>query len=218
MATSIEPLKLYNQKTTWAEIKYQIPTPEKFHYYFLHWSLIEDGPKISDSYVFTSDTVLHAVYEKIPIVISIDFNTNGGTNINSFKTQSDVTFGYIKNFLVTPYKEKYSFSFWSLTENGEPISDDYIFTTSTTLFANYVINEEENIITILLDTQGAGELTTINTNKSLWKDIKPLVETPTLSGKNFMFWSLTKGGEEISENYVFTKNTTIYAVWEELSE
>ena len=207
----MEPIKLYDAQTSWGVIKNRVASPEKKNYEFLHWSLTKGGTSIPNDHVFREDTTLFAVFEKISILLTLYFNTDGGFQINPYQVQYGDTFGKIKVFLVNPYKENYTFKHWSLTKNGTAISDDYVFEHSTTLFAVYKLNE--NVITIKLDTQGAGELTTINVIPSYWRDFKNIVETPKLEGKVFKHWSLTKGGEAITDSYKFTKNTTIFAVY-----
>lgn len=207
----MEPIKLYDTHTSWGTIKNRIANPKKKNYEFLHWSLTKGGTIIPNDHVFKKDTTLFAVFEKLPILLTLYFNTDGGFQINPYQIHSGDTFGKIKVFLVSPYKENYTFRHWSLTKNGPAISDGYVFEHSTTLFAVYVLNK--NVIAIKLDTQDENTLTT-NVAPNYWREFKNNIKTPRLKGKVFKHWSLTKGGEAITDSYKFTKNTTIFAVYE----
>ena len=115
--------------------------------------------------------------------------------------------------LPIPSKTGYTFAGWYETPefSGNPVTD---IPTNSTENLNFYAKWTANTYTVTFDANGgsvsqtsavtvAGKLTSL--------------PTPTYDGYDFLGWYTQKdGGDEVTTNTVFTKDTTIYAHWQNI--
>ena len=136
---------------------------------------------------------------------TITLNPNGGT-LPEFSLVAGVA-------LPIPSKTGYTFAGWYENPefSGTPVTD---IPTDSTENLNFYAKWTANTYTVTFDANGgsvsqtsavtvAGKLTSL--------------PTPTYNGYNFLGWYTQKdGGDEVTTNTVFTKDTTIYAHWQNI--
>lgn len=136
---------------------------------------------------------------------TITLNPNGGT-LPEFSLVAGVA-------LPIPSKTGYTFAGWYENPefSGTPVTD---IPTDSTENLNFYAKWTANTYTVTFDANGgsvsqtsavtvAGKLTSL--------------PTPTYDGYNFLGWYTQKdGGDEVTTNTVFTKDTTIYAHWQNI--
>ena len=136
---------------------------------------------------------------------TITLNPNGGT-LPEFSLVAGVA-------LPIPSKTGYTFVGWYENPefSGTPVTD---IPTDSTENLNFYAKWTANTYTVTFDANGgsvsqtsavtvAGKLTSL--------------PTPTYNGYNFLGWYTQKdGGDEVTTNTVFTKDTTIYAHWQNI--
>lgn len=195
---------------TWQNIKDYVNDPEKENHRFNHWSLTEDGKPIEDNQIFTTPEVtIYAVYDITHVVLT--FNTQGGSAVEQITIEYGRTWGDIRTLVSAPSKTGYSFLFWSLNAQGEEIRDDFTFIASEyTIYSIWLINKFE----VSFDTKGGTEVEPLSVDYgTTWKDIKDRLPEVSREGHTFLHWSLTDGGTELSDVYIFTDRAVVYAVY-----
>jgi uncharacterized protein (TIGR02145 family)/uncharacterized repeat protein (TIGR02543 family) len=191
-----------------------LPTPvaanngEAFDGWFTE---LTGGAKVTTSYVFTEDATLYARWTPVAVSYIITFNPNGNgglVNPTSRVTTGDGTLAS----LPTPVRENYRFTGWftSAAIGGAEITTDYVFTGNTTIYARWT-----PIYTVTFNPNNGTVSPTsakVNTDGLLEADLP----TPTRAGYKFDGWFTTPaatGGLEVTADYEFSANTTIYARW-----
>ena len=182
-----------------------LPLPVKEGHNFLGWATTQDGEvvyDVDDYYVFLKSETLHAVWEINEY--TIDFNTNGGTNISS------ITKEFRENVLQPndPTKVGHTFLGWY---SDKACTQVYIFSTmpssNTTVYARWSINK----YTVDFVENGGSTVEDI-TQDYATEVVEPA--DPTRTGHTFTGWYLD---EACTEKYEFStmpsKNVTLYAGW-----
>ena len=123
-----------------------LPTPTRELFRFVGWYTgITDGTKIESDYVVTGPMKLYAHWEDISYV-NIDFETNGGTDVDSISLEVNKAIGNL------PYtnKEGYILEGWYTTNDYiVRITPESTFTTDVTLYARWKeIDSCDNNVTI----------------------------------------------------------------------
>lgn len=194
---------------TWQDIKQQLETPVRVGYTFKRWALVENGPEIDNSYIFTGSCTLYAVWQIIQVTVK--FDTQG-----SLDTPQDLIINYgttwsqIKNTVPYPSMDGHTFLHWSSTVNGDIIPDGFVFTEQeTTIHAVFTIKE----ITITFDSAGGEPVQTFvyTTYGDTWANIKEQAIEPVRTGYDFVGWKLND--TDIEDSHVFTESVTVIAQW-----
>ena len=180
--------------------------PEK--HTFKHWSLTADGPDMGTEGKIGADTNVYAVYEPYAVITP---DMQGGAGSSAVEVPAGTTWAEVKEKVTAPTLDEYEFKHWSLTVDGEAIDDEHQFEGSVTIYAVWA-----PLFTVITpDMQGGtgSEAVKVAIN-STWATVKDQITAPTLAENTFKHWSLTLGGEAISDEYAFTTGeATIYAVW-----
>ena len=183
-----------------AKEKLQRDADAQYTYSFDKWSPEIDTVKGATTYTATYTPILNQY--------TITFVNEDGTVLQSDK----VNFGETPSYNGTPSKEmngniEYNFAGW--TPSIESVSKDATYT------ATY--SDNEIVYTVSFDANGGTlDTTTALTNSQFKLDSLP---TPNRDGYNFKGWYSDKeNGKQITSETVFTADTTIYAIWEEVIE
>lgn len=194
--------------------------PTRPDYTFDKWTT-STGVDVTADLVFDSNTTIYAQWKKADgsaddqiYTISFDLNYTGApANPAPISTDKDHK---LTQSLPTVSREGYSFDGWYTDEMGK-VTDDTPFYASITLKAQWTENPDtlKGPFTITLDANGGilAKDKTVKTGDD--GKLNPLPKDPTRSGYSFDGWYTEKtGGEEVSKDYVFSADTTIYAHWE----
>lgn len=157
------------------------------------------GEAITFPYELNADTTLYAKWNQKYTVV---FQTNGGTEIASYKTDA------IKESPDTT-REGYAFAGWYESEDfgGEAVSFPYQLTQKTILYAKWL-----KIYTVSFETNGGTEL------QSYEVSILTTSPTTTRSGYNFVGWYKESALVNlVTFPYTLIADTTLYARWEDAS-
>ena len=183
-----------------------LPIPTKTGYTFAGWY---ENPEFSGNPVTdipTNNTENLNFYAKWTAnTYTVTFDANGG----SVSQTSAVTVAGKLTSLPTPTYDGYDFLGWYTDKDGgDEVTINTVFTKDTTIYAHWQKQE----YTVTFDANG-GSVTTISATT---KDGKlESLPTPTYDGYDFLGWYTDKdGGDEVTTNTVFTKDTTIYAHWQ----
>ncbi len=131
-------------------------------------------------------------------------------------------FDFADEFLGTPTKVGFNFMGWSAEQNSEiqdALSADELETEVSDNVSYYALWEQ---IKVTFDVNGGDELPEDVDLEQIVNDEGKLEDypTPTRDGFNFIGWytETTTSGDKTDLDYVYVKDTTIYAIWEEITE
>ncbi len=186
-----------------------LPTPTRPGYIFLGWfTAANGGTQVTASTVFrsTGNVTLYAHWKAMTLMVN--FNSNGGTSVNSITVTYDSTYGT----LPTPTRTGYSFQGWYTSSSGgsKVISTTKVtITTNQTLYAHWA----GNTIAIKFDNNGgSGNVPTKSCIVGNAYGSLPAGPTPPV-GYVFDGWYTAKsGGTKVTEtSVVVPSTTTLYA-------
>ena len=156
------------------------------------------------------ETAISVEVVKEPVVqeYTITFNANGGSVSPASATTKD---GKLES-LPTPTNDGYDFLGWYTQKNGgEKVTTDTAFTKDTTIYAHWSEQAAQEY-TVTFDANGGSVTPSSVTTKDGKLESLP---TPTYDGYDFLGWYTQKdGGEKVTTDTAFTKDTTIYAHWQ----
>jgi len=174
---------------------YDLPTPEKDGYSFNAWFTAETGgDTVTTSTVFSKDTTIYAQWTLNKYTVKfVDYNETviklDTVNYNTGATAP-----------ASPIRTGYTFKNWDKAFSA--------VTDTLTVKAVYEINK----YTIKFDANGGTVTPDTGTTGDGWK-LDPLPE-PIRTGYTFNGWfTAATGGIAVTEDSVFSKDTTIYAQW-----
>ena len=124
--TSVPATKI-SRGTKWQDVVYGVRTPTRQYYKFVCWSLKPDDlTPVSDTQEFTADSyTLYAQWQYNGV--EIKFDEQGGSNVQDMKVVKGTNWAAIKGAADAPVKDGFKFKWWSLEQDGDPISDTYVF-------------------------------------------------------------------------------------------
>ena len=196
----------------------QLPEASREGYEFKGWfTEAENGNKVTEETIFAANTAIYAHWklngEVPPEQYTITLDANGG-NCETGEIQTGAN-GKIEQ-LPTANREGYIFKGWfTEAQNGDEVTEETVFTADTTIYASWELNGEvpPEKYTIMLDANGGnceiGEIETDADGK--------ITQLPEASREGYIFkgwFTETQNGNEVTEETVFTADTTIYAHWE----
>lgn len=188
----------------------RLTAPTKVDYLFDYWSLTDNGVKIPEDYqIMAQDIDVYAVFKYN--MVTIDPQSNGGTNVDSLKFEKGTKWADIKDQVAKPSKENNSFSHWSLTQDGVPIEDGYVFRQDTVqIFAVWIPYLE-----LSFDVNGGTPLLEpiLIPKDSRWGDVKNSFTAPTRQYYELEYWSINGLEVPMLDDYVISENTTLTAMW-----
>ena len=214
------------------------PKLEKSGYVLAGWTYDVEGENSwNEDDTFTEDKTLYAKWVE-PSDITITFEKRGGTIIDGEETVTIAAGGKI-TLLIAPEVERtgYVFAGWTYDRAGkEPWDKDDVFVEDTTLYAKWEEKSGDSSssttgssgtdkpqggkVTITFSLRGGTiidgkETVTITSGGKITVDMTPEVER---SGYTFKCWTYDRTGASVwNANQTFTKDTYLYAQWEEKS-
>ena len=176
------------------------PSDEQYTYEFKEWS-----PAISE---VTGPITYIAQYNNTLNKYTVKFVNEDGTELQS----SELEYGAMPSYEKTPAKadngnKTYHFAGW--TPSIVSVTGDATYTAQ--------FGEDEIIYTITFEANGGlYDVISAITNSQFKLDTIP---EPTLEGYKFLGWfTAVENGTKITTDTVFTADTTVYALWEEVTE
>jgi len=180
------------------------PAPVQTGYAFGGWFTDPTGgDEVTANTVFTKDTTLYAHWIK---VYTVSFDANGGT-----VTPASAVTGAngMLSFPPAPVQAGHTFDGWFTdATGGDQVTEDIVFTKDTTLYAHWT-----RVYTITFDAGTGGSVNPASATTGTGGKLASL-PIPTLDGMVFDGWcDSPTGGNQVTEDTVFTQDTTIYAEW-----
>ena len=180
-------------------------------YAFAGWALTDGGEKV-DELKITGDTTFYAVYTPATRQYKVTF-MNGSEKLS----ENDVDYnGVAAAPTQTPAKEStvdtvFAFAGWSLTENGETVTD-FTIKADTTFYAVYTSSTRQYKVTFMNGSEKLSESDVDYNGVAVAPTQTPAKESTVDTVFAFAGWSLTDGGEKVDELKI-TGDTTFYAVY-----
>ena len=180
-------------------------------YTFAGWSLTDGGETVTD-FTIKADTTFYAVYTPATRQYKVTF-MNGSEKLS----ESDVDYnGVAASPTQTPAKEStvdtvFAFAGWSLTENGETVTD-FTIKADTTFYAVYTPATRQYKVTFMNGTEKLSENDVDYNTTAAAPATNP--SKPSDAGNDYTFagWSLTENGETVTD-FTIKADTTFYAVY-----
>ena len=194
-------------------------TEKKAGYNFTGWFTTRDGGVMVDldKWIFTSDTTLYAHWaiDAESKIFTITFDPNGGTvSPTSMSTKQD---GTLSGTLPIPVYEGYAFDGWYTSRiGGAKIEQNTVYGGKSTVYAHWTRESTDGFkITFNANggtfAEGAETVLTTDTNGTLTDKTFPDV---TREGYSLRGWQTgANKGATVTNESVFTSDTTVYAVW-----
>ena len=180
-------------------------------YTFAGWSLTDGGETVTD-FTIKADTTFYAVYTSSTRQYKVTF-MNGTEKLS----ENDVDYnGVAAAPTQTPAKEPtvdtvFAFAGWSLTENGETVTD-FTIKADTTFYAVYTPSTRQYKVTFMNGTEKLSENDVDYNGVAAAPATNP--SKPSDAGNDYTFagWSLTENGETVTD-FTIKADTTFYAVY-----
>ena len=155
-----------------------------------------------------TDVSVEVVTTPVAQEYTVTFDANGGSVTPSSATTKD---GKLES-LPTPTNDGYTFLGWyTQKDGGEKVTTDTFFTENSTIYAHWQKQAAQEY-TVTFDANG-GSVTPASATTTDGK--LGSLPTPTYDGYDFLGWYTEEtGGEKVTTDTVFTKDTTIYAHWQ----
>jgi len=181
-----------------------LPVPVRNGYIFNSWFTASSGGElVLESTVFSANTTIYAQWTLITFTIT--FNANGGVVSPASDTTGE---GWTLPSLPVPSRNGHVFIGWfTAITDGTEITVNTVFVANATIYAQWT-----PVYTVTFNANGG----TVTPSSGLTGADRTLafLPVPIRNGYTFNGWFTTAtGGVEVTENTVFSANTTIFAQW-----
>ena len=180
-------------------------------YTFAGWSLTDGGETVTD-FTIKADTTFYAVYTSATRQYKVTF-MNGSEKLSENDVDYNTTAAAPTQ---TPAKEStvdtvFAFAGWSLTENGETVTD-FTIKADTTFYAVYTPSTRQYKVTFMNGSEKLSENDVDYNTTAAAPATNP--SKPSDAGNDYTFagWSLTENGETVTD-FTIKADTTFYAVY-----
>ena len=178
---------------------------------FAGWSLTENGETVTD-FTIKADTTFYAVYTPATRQYKVTF-MNGTEKLSENDVDYNTT---VAAPATNPSKPSdagndYTFAGWSLTENGETVTD-FTIKADTTFYAVYTSATRQYKVTFMNGSEKLSESDVDYNGVAVAPTQTPAKESTVDTVYTFAGWALTDGGEKVDELKI-TGDTTFYAVY-----
>ena len=178
---------------------------------FAGWSLTENGEAVTD-FTIKADTTFYAVYTPATRQYKVTF-MNGTEKLSENDVDYNTT---VAAPATNPSKPSdagndYTFAGWSLTENGETVTD-FTIKADTTFYAVYTSATRQYKVTFMNGSEKLSESDVDYNGVAAAPTQTPAKESTVDTVYTFAGWALTDGGEKVDELKI-TGDTTFYAVY-----
>ena len=196
--------------------------PTRSGYKFLGWATSASGNAVyqpKNTLKLSADVTLYAVWEA-ETTYTVTYNLNGAsgtapTDSTKYAANATVTVTSIK-----PTRSGYTFKGWATSANGAVAyasGATFKIAKNTTLYAVW----EQLTYTVTYNLNGAsGTAPTDSTKYAANATVTVTSTKPTRSGYTFKGWATSANGAVAyasGATFKIAKNTTLYAVWEQLT-
>ncbi len=203
--STIQPIDVYESRI--------VPPaePTKNNYKFIGWYTdAEYTTKFDFTTIVTKDMTLYARWVEGS---TVTFDANGGSFSDQQQTVDVMVFDSVVSQPSNPSREKYRFDGWSTLADGSTTFDfNQVITADTILYAKWVEQ-----ITIQFETKTSTMQDQIidKGSKITYEYVEPYID----SGLEYQFmgWALEENGAIIDKTATFTEDTTLYAIYEEIT-
>jgi len=183
-------------------------SPSRTNYLFGGWyTESAGGVAVTTSYVFTGNA---AIYARWTPVYTITFNSAGGSAVSPALTNANRKL----DSLPTPARTGYSFNGWytdTTSAPGTKVDTSRVYTANATIYARW-----SSAYTITFNSNGGSAVTPATAVTGAGGKLASLPAPPARSNYAFAGWYTTNaaaGGTEVTTNYVFSANATVFARW-----
>lgn len=195
--------------------------PTKTGYTFSHWSASENGAAYDFNTTVNADLTLYAVFTEDTVSYEVSFSANGV----AFGTAVSVEEGGVVSAPASiPAKDAtaeytYTFSHWSLTENGAAYDFTTPVTGAFTLYAVFTaVPVEDATETTTVTFIGATGVHFVNSNAVVGQAVSAPANNPTKAADasntyTFSHWSTTQNGAAYNFATPVAGPLTLYAVF-----
>lgn len=178
---------------------------------FVGWfTAEEEGELVTNDTIFTEDSTIYARYQQ---EVLITFDVGEGTLPEGVENTMLTTNGRLASLPTpTPTDEEAVFVGWfTQATGGEEVTTETLFEEDATIYARY---QKEVEITLEVGALGTLPLEASATMNTVQGRLQGL-PTPVVNDERtitFLGWyTAATGGEEVTEETIFTEATTIYA-------
>ncbi len=200
--------------------KWPEPQPEHKGQVFKGWSLSPDlsSPEIiGEDYTFTRDTELHAAYVNKNSFLVTFKHLDKETKKYKFTSKITDDGSIPADAWPETEVEGYTFNGWFSAETGgTELNSDYKVNKDTIIYGRWTLDAPtppEQGFTVTFDLNG-GEGENPRQKTGAGGSLTALPEEPSRTGYTFEGWfTELSGGDKITTDTVFTKDTTVYAHW-----
>ena len=182
-----------------------LPEPSRTGYWFMGWfNAVSGGDEVTEETVFNANTTIYAQWALLSYFVF--FDATGGTIDPVFGVTDE---GWKLAFLPVPTRTGgYAFDGW-FTEptGGDEVTENTVFSENITIYAHW-----SRIYIVTFNANG-GTVSPTSATTGVGGTLSSL-PNPTRTNFFFIGWfTSTTGGTEVTTDYVFTSNQTIYARW-----
>lgn len=202
--------------TTWQVVRQKLKVPTRPGGLFLGWSLTNDIDRrdiLNDEYQFNEyNYTIYALFtEKI---CTIRFATNGGTGAaNSMVVERTTAWQDVAASIENPVKNNFKFAGWSLTPDGGPIRNEFVFDTNEiTLYATWTYDG----VVLNFNTMGGTTCAPVKAARGTrWDALRYNIKTPVRSYYVFNAWSFKPDdATPVPDSFEFVDDHyQLYAQW-----
>ena len=198
------------------------PAPDGYN--FVGWKNGDKIYKPGDEQVAASDMVFNAVWEESNPIITLTFDSNGGSNISPVTGEKGSVISLAD---YTPTRSGYTFNGWysdsELTEKVESIE----LTEDTTVYAKWTKKSENpgggggggggsDKIEISFETNGGEIIDSVYVLEKATVDLTKYV--PEKDGFKFEGWFADENFTKPVEKIIAEKDVTVYAKWSAIDD
>jgi uncharacterized protein (TIGR02145 family)/uncharacterized repeat protein (TIGR02543 family) len=190
-----------------------LPTPARNGYAFDGWyTALTDGIEVTANWTFSGNATIYAQWSPVSVSYTVTFNVNGSGGLVNPTSRVTTGNGTLAS-LPTPVRSGYAFAGWYTTASsavGVEVTTATVFEANATIYARW-----KPVYTVTFNPNG-GAVSPTSAKVGIDGLIDGDLPVPARAGYRFDGWFTTSaatGGLEVTEEYEYSANTTIYARW-----
>jgi uncharacterized repeat protein (TIGR02543 family) len=192
-----------------------LPAPVREGYIFDGWyTLASGGTQYADGTAVTADITLYAHWSTGTYTVTVSFNVNGGSALDTGQETRTVNHDAAIGVLPAPVREGYIFAGWyTLSSGGDQYTDGTAVTADITLYAHW--STGTYTVTVSFNVNGGSALSAGQETRTVNHDAAiGVLPVPARTGYTFTGWyTLASGGVQYTDGTAVTADITLYARW-----